>query len=597
MSPKFRWLVRSSGHIFGPFDQSEIDKRLRAREFVVFDEVSRPQMRWVYIRDEAAFARVVEELRVTSIHGGNIDDLGTKTIPVGEETVTNTEPVTLGFGDFTEKISHTHSGVQEIVYEDVDESLDVVESSTPNVEQQTSGYAMAGGGRVQNRVQKSTNLLWIITGLVVVLALLFVGYKELILKPKAQVTSVNNYISTAIRQLSVGDNVQALENFKEAKNEDPQNPDINLYLGVLLIQIEGQTVLGKRYLGSILDGRYSKQAHVGIGLADLIEGNLDDAKRNFGRALEQDPTYQTAQIDLGVVEMEKRDFSRAMIHFMDAIKNGSRDGGAYILYAEAAIQRWRQDKNNLELLHTALGVLENYLHTATDYHQEALLVYTYMKYLLDQGKVVEKLVSDFVDIDPLQTDMHRHNLFVDRRHFQWSALSGRCQQISDYVNNSSEGMAMNALCLFKGGQTVRARDQIEDALMRDPKSIPTQAINAHILFEMGQTERASVALARATLNSDTRYKMPKILQARYCEQIGNDKCADEAWMSIQKRDPTSIQSFAGLSNMHIRNQNAIKAQQSLVHGLTLAPQYRPLLKSQQQARDLGLIGEGAKESL
>ncbi len=94
------WLVKSGDRILGPYSGEEIKNKLHEKELVVIDEVVMPMRRWRYIRDEPAFALVVEEVRKS--HLSMRED--TATGNAGTQTGTNT-----GTTDIAEESMAHHS--------------------------------------------------------------------------------------------------------------------------------------------------------------------------------------------------------------------------------------------------------------------------------------------------------------------------------------------------------------------------------------------------------------------------------------------------------------------------------------------------------
>lgn len=57
------WLVKSLGHILGPYSIQELEQALRSQKVTLIDEVKQPKSRWRFIRETPELLPIVEEIR------------------------------------------------------------------------------------------------------------------------------------------------------------------------------------------------------------------------------------------------------------------------------------------------------------------------------------------------------------------------------------------------------------------------------------------------------------------------------------------------------------------------------------------------------
>lgn len=572
------WLVRSGGRILGPFEKSVIEDMLRSKELVVFDEVALPMSRWIYIRDNENFIQVVEELRSAEMAAAGP---ATQTETIRENTVTQTESSNYEIDEMTAEIS-TISESSEIVYEDIDESLDKIDSQARAFDSGGSGsaYGMASGAAVQKEVEKSTKGMWVFTASVILLVMAYIGYKNFYEKPKEQKAAAKADLTNARRAMMVGNENAALNYLATAQQVEPNNDQINLDLGIRLIQVEGQTVQGKRLLEGLVEGRFAKQAKIGIGLAEMIDGNYQRSIELFKAVLQVEPTYVDAHINWGVAEFERENYEGAALHFRDAFANRTSEGVAYLLYAESLIAQWQRTKDR-KFLVQALGALNPFIRSSKDYLQEALLLKIYSLASLNSGKSLEPYILQFLNIDPQQTQDHKHNIYIDRRKVNWSILSHKCQFIADYMPESTNARALNAVCFIKAGESAKAISIIDDAVLRSAGHPLILAVSAYILFELGQVSEAEVAIGKAVeLNRKMvkKFELPSVIEGRLREIMEDDAGAKDAWLRAFSINAKSLQAYAGLAKSFLKSGSPIQANKHVVDGLKIGPMYGPLLE-------------------
>ncbi|MCY4321863.1 MAG: hypothetical protein OXC37_05650, partial [Bdellovibrionaceae bacterium] len=59
-----RFLIRSSGHILGPFFKDEVIELIKKGKISVFDEVAEPYTIWFYLQDHAEFKKIVISMSI-----------------------------------------------------------------------------------------------------------------------------------------------------------------------------------------------------------------------------------------------------------------------------------------------------------------------------------------------------------------------------------------------------------------------------------------------------------------------------------------------------------------------------------------------------
>src|SRR5690606_4600246 len=113
-----------------------------------------------------------------------------------------------------------------------------------------------------------------------------------------------------VNLVQIGHYHEALNKLKSHIPDPNLAGDLAIYYGPLVIQVEGQTVLGRRLLNAALAAKRPevKQAYSGLGVADLIDGQLDSAEANFEKAMALDPDYVPAITNMAAVALQRGDY-------------------------------------------------------------------------------------------------------------------------------------------------------------------------------------------------------------------------------------------------------------------------------------------------
>ncbi|NJM09999.1 MAG: hypothetical protein HC883_03680 [Bdellovibrionaceae bacterium] len=298
------WLVKSSGRILGPFPSAKIAELIRSREISVLDEISPPNRRWQTIQYHDQFREVVDSMRKASLS----ERTEATWTPAGTSNLTQTL-TDLSDADLTDEMQDdgfSSTSTKEIVIHNVQEHDRIHQPQNAGGRYQPT---QAQNTAIQRQVEKTTRGLWIMTTLILLVVATFIAHKRFggrqgnfEVRPTAA-----GLKQSVIASVQVGHYAEALKEMKSFFSDPAQAGELAIYYGSLLIQVEGQTVLGRRLLNQVLASRRpeTKQAYTGLGLADLVDGQLDAAQENFQKALSHDAAYVPAMVNMATCICKK----------------------------------------------------------------------------------------------------------------------------------------------------------------------------------------------------------------------------------------------------------------------------------------------------
>lgn len=569
------WLVKSSGRILGPFTAEKIGELLRTREISVLDEISKPLRRWQTIQYHEEFRDVVESMRKATLS----EKTEATWTPVNQTNATQTL-TDLVDGDLTEEISQVEgftSTAKEIVIHNVKEQNQVAPFTGGRYQATVTNPAM------QRQIEKTTRGLWVVTGIVLLVALGFIVQKRWSMNSETR-------LSPASLKQQIGNMVQAgryTDALKELKSYFPdpnQSGDLAIYYGSLLIQVENQTVLGRRLLNMVIAQKKPevKQAYTGLGVADLIDGQWDTAGNNFERALSIDPEYVPALTNLGYVQLQKGDYVNSKNTSLKALKLNPQQGEALLTLVEAQLFLYKSNSNLNELNQIDRKVREFIAHPG-DFFGELGFYDLYIDYL-NRDRSLNDRIQSYLDKDPRLTQDHRHNVFIYRGRAPSKIMARFCEQMTEQLGEDPRVSALKAGCNVTEQRWDLARKAIEKAVQQAPKDPLIQAWYSLVLKESGDPEQASVILGRATeFNRRNEFGLPTLLQARFCQQQNDVDCARQNYQRLYERDLEYLPAIAGQAWVHAQQKSFSEAIKNIDHGLKLSPYYIPLLTLRQRA--------------
>ncbi len=579
------WLVKSSGRILGPFATSEVTEMLRSREVSVLDEISPPLYRWQTIQYHPLFKEIIDRLRKNSLADTNdVTWSGVSQTATGNLTQTLTDNITSEVSDeLTDDLSAHIAAAKEIVVHNLRE--DTAPSSSGSGARFQPKQAQ--GAAVRQKVDKSTRALWAVTVMVILVVGAFVLQKRMGTEGESRVV-VTNVKQTVQSYVRSGQYEEALKLLKVQFPDPLQSGDLAIYFGSLLIQLEGQTTVGRRILNHVIVNRRSevKQAYTGLGIADILDGQLESAQENFDRASAIDASYTPAVSNAAVVELLRGNYVRAKALATRALQLNPAQAEALLTLAQAQLQL-SKNKNTVTNLTQVNNMIRDYLAKNWDFAFELGLYGLYFDFLREQ-KFYEERLRTYLDQDPELTSEHRHNVFVYRGHTQWKVLGRFCEQLAEGMGSSPGVSTLLASCMANEKRWDSARKFIERAVQQSAQDGLAQSWFSFILKESGDADQASVVLARANeFNRRGEFVLPNLLQARFCQSKRDFACAKDNWSKIYERNMDSLPAIAGLALVQVERSARTDAQKLIERGLKLSPDYIPLLMLRQRAEREG----------
>jgi tetratricopeptide (TPR) repeat protein len=568
------WLIKSSGRILGPFHSSKIIDLLRSREVSVLDEVSEPLRRWQTIQYHADFKEVVDNLR-----RANVSDKTEATWTPTSVTSNLTQTLTdLGDDELTQEITNSLSGFTNTAKEIV----------IHNVQEQTHTSHPLGAGRfstaqgqstaIQRQVESTTRGLWIVTMVVLLAVAAFIVQKRMSHIGTVAPTSLSSLKQVVMADVQTGQYAEALRELKAFFPDPSQSGEMAIYFGSLLVQVEGQTVLGRRILNQVIAQHRPeiKQAYTSQGVADLMDGQLDSAQDNFDKALAIDPGYNPAIVNAASVALQRGDYMRAKNLALKALQLVPLQGEALLALAEAQLYLFKGNSSHNDL-NTVGKMIKQFRSKQWDYSAELGFYSLYFDFLRQDRDFEERLTA-YLDQDPELTQDHRHNVFIYKGHTQWKILGRLCEQMAERLGDGPRVSTLLASCFGHEGRWDQARRAIEKSVQQAPKDSLIQAWFSYVLKQSSEANQASVVLGHASeYNRKGEFVLPILLQARFCAASEDIECARESWQRIYERDLDNLPAVSGLAWVNAQKGSRSEANKLMEKGLKISPDYIPLL--------------------
>lgn len=567
MSQHSKWLVRSGGRIIGPFEGHQIPQLLKSREVGLRDEIAAPFARWQSLELHPEFSDEVDQFKRDLLN----EKTEVSLTPTNSGlTQTSTDLVD---SELTEEITQDMSGftrTREIVVEGVEE---IPSSKNSNLE--AAQYQLKGLGSNPYVSGKSKKASYLIQIGVVICALLIGGFLFLRMqsqRPEVEKLSTGQLRSVVLKLIERGEYREALQIMKSRQEDPGFNASLGIYFSLLSLQEESQSLSSRRVLEYLLETQPDMKVRTltGLGLSYMVDQNYGEAAEYFKMALSLDQHFVPAQVDVFIANA----LGKKKVNFAQRLSQGVVTEQPEGLIT-AGLEIIRENKGDLFAL--VLKKLEVFSASALDYKLEAQFLTEYLKWRLDPTQIDFSSWTQLVDSDPQQTEDHRQNVFIYRHHLAWSHFLPLCKQMVSRRDNE-EAQLLNIFCHYKAKQYHQARTLSETAVDKNPKNALIQSWYAMALKESGSADQASVVLGRALEgNRKFEYRLPLLLQGRFCEASKNWDCAYSSWKKLLEMDYTNLAALAGLAKVNDMRNAREEGEKFLKRGLSISPDYKPFL--------------------
>lgn len=584
-SDKATWLIKSSGRILGPFTKNRIRDLLRDKEIVALDEISLPKKKWSYIRDQKDFQDVIEEMRVQHLKSGH-DKTQTMGASFDEITGSVTEAI------LNQQLDELTSDVEPLNYDltqdipslnDIDQIQqiqvrDVTRTSADESTTTTKHYGMHKEGA--KNVTSFSQTLWRITLVVIFLSFVSLSVHKYFIKPQTQSQKNQNDISIANAFYTNGLYEQALVNYKKAFASGLDSKEPLLRYGTLLIQIERNTVEGVKMLEEALkfDPRNRVYVNAGIGLANIFDGDYIFAAKNLKDALDIEPNLTSAIVNLGWLRQREGALSDAIQLYSSAIIKGAGrvDNSPYIYLSKALVEKWKKT-GDTKALNEAKNTLLSILDTKTDYKQEALFLLTYIYSQSAKTDEYFSTLERMLDTDPYLTGEHAHDLNIYHEGISWNSFIEMCEEIYRKNKEDASAVALSGYCSLRGGDLRKAEMRFSELANKRTQSPLLLGLHAYYHLQSSNDSHAAITLGKAIeMNKSGRqFSLPIILEARTCQELGDNECAIKKWKELLQKDEKNIQALSNIVILNIKKGSVQSLDSYVRDARSLSDNYAP----------------------
>lgn len=566
------WLVRSNKRVFGPFAFQEVVDQILSGEVHLMDEVSGSLDRWRHIKDNPEFSAAIEQIKFSA---KSIGDNTVTTRMEGTQTITRsmTHSITQNTGAYTDE----QTKLALINISKANSNSNTV-SSTQNrpVDNKQLLESVIG----KKSAKKSSSFGWIylmIPAFVVFLGYVIFGSKGESQKIKSQ-NLYQNSLAKAYMMKHLGAYSEALNYFRAAHKERPNDSDVSLELAPLLVQYGNDLRSAKQLADSVLSYRhednYISKAYAALGLLNSYENKFNEANAYYKKAQGKATDDYNLKLNMGYNQYLDKNYSMAEVSLNEAIGAEADNSLATIYLAKNYID-WHNSSGNISYLQQAKKLIEKKANAFDGKNEFLLLSAVINKRLAAPKEEFDQLIDQMLESDPLLTLDHYHDPSQDIRGITWNTNSSYCSEIISYLDNPNKAKLFESYCKLLAGQLSTAKANLEFLSKKSEYVVHVSALLAEVYEQMGDSEK-SFAAAKYAVDQKSQFNLPAKVLLRYCLKQDKADCLKPIMDGFAKDDLLSYYT-AKAYDAKLRGQSSEK-EKWMRQGLEISPRYIPLLK-------------------
>jgi len=573
------WLVKSSTKILGPFTREEVMVLLTRRQITIIDEVRQPEGRWNYIRDNRYFKEVVKSLRYEQDHSR--EDTMTSTATIGSVTITKTENPTIADEFTPTPVTPAKAPPQGKQKPNLKDVTPANETATPRQHNgaATKSFGTLSDQRVQNKIQKQNVFLRGILFAIAAVAIGFVGFTYL-RKDKKSDLNYDQLIASALRYKEMGLYDLSLQNYKKAAGIREPDLESQFQMVFLLINEDRQSLNGRRVIERALlkEGRTRNEiinAHLGMALSYMMEGDLRQAEEYLQKTLSYDPNHEIAKINQAVILLKKGNYAQALKSFEALDKPDTPTYPLVLLCKAMALVEVSKNQPDKEMITQTVNDINTYSGKSHFLRKELSLLMIYLNQLIQDQKGVQEAINVFLEEPHNLSRLYTRDQGVDWRNSEWDFLERYCSELFSSGKGPASMKAVRAVCLIESNRDMEAVKFLDQSMAQGPKQLTSLQAQAQYLSKLGRLNEAQLLFQNTEFKQD---RLALYVQGDSCLRSKDLSCAETAYKMLADRDFGDVIAHYGLAQIAELRKDKIRMQAEVKAGFESENNFAPLIE-------------------
>ena len=558
------WLVKSGTHILGPYDYDSVVVQLKDRTLSIRDEISKHLEHWLQISEVPAFAKVVEELRMSALIDGSDDDFNddaTAVNTVANFTITKESMSEGGASDQLAPLSEAHQPIVNKVNE-VNTSYKANDTEAVNYE--------------VSKAPKINAVIWL-------LALFFVGglgfviYKDSLRFDK-QTLSAEQYFEDGQQDFKLGEYSDAHKKLSKSINLGSTNQKAFSLLTQSYLAM-GMSVSARKVISNESFTDLSDYEKTNLqGLSFFKEGEVIVADKYFNQSLSANNSYAPALINSSLAAAQLGKIDIALMRLNKGMGSLSQYPEISFLYILRQIDLYmvKNEKNDLVKIQ---DFIKNNFSESFPFYQESQVVKAFVHARLGL-KLDENDVASIIDNDPNEFTNLNFSTLIDETKISWKELLLICDEVASSFSEVTSTIVLS-FCRYKDKKYRLASEVLAINLAKEPNNPLLLSLSALYSKKLGENKKYNKLLEQSLIENErlpSPIALPYILKLTDCVKSTDVSCMTTFSTKLLKARPNSLIAQAAMAEVAFKKKKYNESHLIVSKGLIQSSNYLPLKK-------------------
>lgn len=476
-----KWIVKSDSKILGPYSYEQIQDLIQKKQISLIDEVRDSETRWLYVRENPEFAKIVEAIR-KELDAQQDSTKTYQSISKTFEQSLKTKTEIPQFSNVTIDVQEA-SVVKEIIQNQINDKAILFEDSSRREKVKFYGFQKDQSFKNQIEQNKKRNLIVALVAVVIVAAggYGFLNYQKYNLEKQDEqlILSFKKFKFMGLDRKAIS----LYEKFSDS-NKAKVLPELIDYFPFLepsgQLQIQDIERLQEK---STLNIEQKANVELVYFWSAMQSQNINLAQEHLVKAHTLQPTNMLIKENEALIEFMKNKYQKSYQLFSELVKQ--EVNGRYLLGMGLNVAYLPDAEKNLAMQALSQQI-ENYTNVKFEFRKELLLVQLALSHELKNDILYQLTWKNFLNTPVALTNFFKKPSLLMPHAYDWKSLLSLTQNLKN-VLTSEEAVFLDVHSQLELGAAATAESILKTNLGKIKDNQQRQQLSLLVYYTQGRS--------------------------------------------------------------------------------------------------------------
>ena len=476
-----KWIVKSDSKILGPYSYEQIQDLIQKKQISLIDEVRDSETRWLYVRENQEFAKIVEAIRKEL----DAQQDSTKTYQSISKTFEHSLKTKTEIPQYTNVNTDVQeaSVVKEIIQNQINDKAILFEDSSRREKVKFYGFQKDQSFKNQIEQNKKRNLIaaLVVVGIAAAAGYGFLNYQKYNLEKQDEqlILSFKKFKFMGLDRRAIS----LYEKFSDS-NKAKVLPELIDYFPFLepsgQLQIQDIESLQAK---STLSVEQKANIELVYFWSAMQSQNINLAQEHLVKARTLQPTNMLIKENEALIEFMKNKYQKSYQLFSELAKQ--EVNGRYLLGMGLNVA-YLPDVEKTLAMQTLSQQIENYTNVKFEFRKELLLVQLILSHELKNDILYQLTWKNFLNTPVALTNFFKKPSLLMPHAYDWKSLLSLTQNLKN-VLTSEEAVFLDVHSQLELGAAATAESILKTNLGKIKDNQQRQQLSLLVYYTQGRS--------------------------------------------------------------------------------------------------------------